>query len=129
MSRASQRITRSDSGLASLEWLLIIAAVGGLAAVMSVAFQRILDDAAESTTDPTARLLEANVVAAEVANDAAAAQEGTGLDPDGPLFAELSGRCEQIAVDFDGAVLSTVWTAVPSNSEDSVRWTCQVQGR
>ncbi|MYD34255.1 MAG: hypothetical protein F4W98_10315 [Acidimicrobiales bacterium] len=109
MTRRGQR----DSGLASLEWLLIIAAVGGFAAVMAVAVQRLLDDATETRAAPTVRLLEANVLAAELSSRAVAAARSSGLDPNGALFAKLRGLCERLASDYPDTISAAAWTQVP----------------
>lgn len=79
---------------------------------MTVAVQRILDDSAEISADQSVRLLEANVLAAELSSQAAAASRSSGLDPNGTLFAELRGRCEQLASNYPGAVSATEWTQV-----------------
>lgn len=118
---------RRDSGLASLEWLLIIAAVGGFAAVLAVAVQRLLDDAAETRADPAVRLLEAHVLAAELSSRAVAASRSSGLDPNEPLFAELRGRCERLASDYPSTISAAVWVQVPA-TDPVMQWACQVTG-
>ena len=95
-----------------MEWLLVMAAVGSFAAVMAFAIQQILDDAAETPTDPAVRLLEASVTAAALSSEAAPTRDGSGPQPGEPLFADLRQRCEQISELYPNAVASSEWVSV-----------------
>lgn len=121
---------RCHSGLASLEWLLVIAAVGGFAAVMAVAVQRLVDDAADTAADPAVRLLEARVLAADLSKRAADAAAGNGgLDLHESLLAELRRRCERIPSSHPGAVSAAQWAQVRSaDSAPAKHWTCRLTG-
>ena len=55
---------RDDSGLTTLEWLLIVAAVAGLAALAVVLVQRVVSDTSEQIAGSSARLTAAKVSAA-----------------------------------------------------------------
>ena len=59
-----------ERGLMTLEWLLIVGAIAGLAATSVLAVQRVLDDTSEVPVDPLVRVLEADIAAAFVAADA-----------------------------------------------------------
>ena len=63
MTRAVQpgrgRRRRGDDGLATLEWLLILAAVVGLAALAVVLVQARVEDVAERTSSPSPRVTTA----------------------------------------------------------------------
>ena len=126
--RAALRCSRRDSGLASLEWLLIIAAVGGLAAIMVGAVQQLLDDATEISTDRSVRLLEANVVAAELSSQAVAASDGSDSEPNAAVLAQLGEHCQQLALSYSDAVSTAEWTAV-SLADGTTAWTCRLTGR
>lgn len=142
-SRAPLRRSGLDSGLASLEWLLIIAAVGGLAAVMVVAVQQLLDDATEVRADRSVRLLEANVLAAELSSQAAAVGAGSDSGPDAAVLAQLGKRCEQLAVNYRDAISAAEWTQAPRavaapkpttattavTDPPATRWMCRLASR
>ena len=55
--------TRNDRGLTTLEWLLIVAAVAGLAALAVVLVQNVVDDTAEQIAGNNARITAAQVAA------------------------------------------------------------------
>ena len=57
---------RDDSGLTTLEWLLIVAAVAGLAALAVVLVQRVVGDTSEQIAGSSARKTAAEVAALSV---------------------------------------------------------------
>ena len=59
-----------DRGLMTLEWLLIVGLIAGLAASTALIVQRVVDDTAEVPVDPLVRLIEADVEAAFIAAEA-----------------------------------------------------------
>ena len=61
-------------GLTTLEWLLIVAAVAGLAALAVVLVQNVVDDTAEQLGGASARATAANVAADTVVREAMTAQ-------------------------------------------------------
>ena len=71
----SQGRSGDQRGVISLEWLLIVGAVAGLAAMSVLAVQRVVDDTSEVPVDPLVRVLEADIAAAFVAADATAFDE------------------------------------------------------
>ena len=69
--RTHRRIARRDeAGLTTLEWLLIVAAVAGLAALAVVLVQNVVDDTAEQLGGSSARATAANVAADTVIREA-----------------------------------------------------------
>ena len=92
----------------TLEWLLIVAAVAGFAAVGAYIVQRVVDDEIEVADDPTVLVLDAEIAAAFVATEAyeAALREAV-TDPEEPTFvAPFKQRCEELATgDRFGAVV------------------------
>ena len=65
----SPRRQRNERGLTTLEWLLIVAAVAGLAALAVVLVQNVVDDTAEQIAGSSARLTAASVAAAAITSD------------------------------------------------------------
>ena len=57
---------RDDSGLTTLEWLLIVAAVAGLAALAVVLVQNVVSDTSEQIAGSSARKTAAQVAASSV---------------------------------------------------------------
>ncbi|WP_419839558.1 hypothetical protein [Candidatus Poriferisodalis sp.] len=62
--------SRDQAGLTTLEWLLIVAAVAGLAALAVVLVQNVVDDTAEQLGGSSARATAANVAADTVIREA-----------------------------------------------------------
>ena len=116
--RDGRRAHRGSSGLASLEWLLVVAAVGGFAAVTAVGVQRIVDDTAQTPADPNVRKLEAEVAAAEVSGRAATALSGPGIQPGDPLFSQLQTDCEAIAELYPDAIADADWVTVTVQTDE-----------
>jgi len=85
-----------------VEWLLIVAAVAGFAAVTGVAAQRVLEAASDGSADPAVRILEAEGRAAEI--EAEARQPGSAN-----LDAELRRRCREISQAFPDVVERARW--------------------
>ena len=97
--------SRDERGLMTLEWLLIVGAMAGLAAVSTLAVQRVLDNSAEVPVDPLVSVLEADIAAAFAV---AAADTAALSDPN--LLAAFESRCQALAA-FGGVVATAMWTA------------------
>ena len=67
---------RDDSGLTTLEWLLIVAAVAGLAALAVVLVQNVVSDTAEQIGSNSARMTSAELTAVDITSDARAFVSG-----------------------------------------------------
>lgn len=109
----------ADAGLITLEWLLIVGAVAGLAAFSVLAVQRVIDDTSEVPADPLVRLLEADIAAAFVASDA---QADFDADAAGYVDGNFSSRCNDIQSDFSDVVSGVpmpMWTT-PSLGPDGM---------
>ena len=63
---------RDDSGLTTLEWLLIVAAVAGLAALAVVLVQNVVSDTSEQIAGSSARKTAAKIAAQKITADARA---------------------------------------------------------
>ena len=89
-------VRRGESGLTTLEWLLIVAAVAAMAALAVLLVQRAVVDTAESI--PTeARLAAAQLLATKVERDAKAATAGD-FDTWGEWERHFKGRCDRIGI-------------------------------
>lgn len=67
---------RPDRGLTTLEWLLIVAAVAGLAALAVVLVQNVVDETAEQIAGGSARITAAQVAAKAITDDADGKDDG-----------------------------------------------------
>lgn len=96
---------RDDRGLVTLEWLLIVGAVAVLAGVSALAVQRVVDDTTKAPDDPLVRVIDADIAAALIADEAQAAFEAALADPESPYTADADAgfqvRCEAVAEQFD----------------------------
>ncbi|WP_419850507.1 hypothetical protein [Candidatus Poriferisocius sp.] len=79
-----------ESGLTTLEWLLIVAAVAGLAALAVVLVQNVVDSTAEQISSSSARETAARVAAADVEQQAYTAAEALTADTDEAMANALS---------------------------------------
>ena len=67
---AHEQRRRGDHGLTTLEWLLIVAAVAGLAALAVVLVTNVVGDTSEQISGQSARLTAARIAGNEIMNDA-----------------------------------------------------------
>ena len=67
--RLPERYRRDDSGLTTLEWLLIVAAVAGLAALAVVLVTNVVGDTSEQISGRSARLTAAQVAAQSISDN------------------------------------------------------------
>ena len=114
---------RNPAGLATLEWLLVVAAAGGFAAVMAVGLQALIDDASSVGDSADARLIDAGITAARISDNSIAALialENSSGDPEQRAaalarLAALSGQCEALETAYLDVVESAdwAWLAVP----------------
>ena len=111
--RPSAAPRRNDSGLVTLEWLLIVAAAIGLAASSVLAVQQVLDGAAEVPDDPAVRVVDADIAAAFLAEEANAAAL------DGRAVEDYGQRCQPGIRDaFSDVVRDTEWMPPTATESD-----------
>ena len=67
LARRLRPARRGHGGLVTLEWLLIVGAVGAFASLAVLVVERTVDDEIEVPADPSARLIQADIDAAFVA--------------------------------------------------------------
>ena len=105
-------------GVITLEWLLIVAATAGIAAISALAVQRIVDDTTEMPADPLVRAIDADIAAAPVAEQAQRA-----FDARSYLPGAFRDRCElDIGQQFSYVVdpNNTVWIDPDNDDPDNV---------
>ena len=112
-----------DSGLIALEWLLIVAAIAGLAASSTLVVQRTLDSTVEIPGDVHVRLIDADIAAAQIAAEATAWREG--LDPNQRPTLNRAGdynhykqRCRGLETAFDDVVATVEWSRPQEYDEE-----------
>lgn len=99
--RLPERYRRDDSGLTTLEWLLIVAAVAGLAALAVVLVTNVVGDTSEQISGQSARATAVKVAAKTIGDQHVAGQ----LTDD-----EARDRCQRLPIvysDLDG--LGATW--------------------
>lgn len=90
---------RPERGLITLEWLLIVAAIAGIAGTSVLIVQRVVDDATDVPPDPVTRMIDADIAAARIAAEAQAAYVdslGSGPSYDDARF---ETQCENLSPD------------------------------
>ena len=110
---------RDDSGLTTLEWLLIVAAVAGLAALAVVLVQNVVSETGEQIAGSSARLTAAKVAGTSVVDEAKNPTISQFLSPAVPTAtaAEINQawidwdnyfttRCNRIEITFSDADVS-----------------------
>ena len=121
IARAAAR--RDDAGLTTLEWLLIVAAVAGLAALAVVLVQNVVDDTAEQLGGASARETAANVAADTVIREARTAS------PDDARYNTwqrwelyFTARCERLEILYSDTNLDVeaIFTG-PSDKGDDIQ--------
>ena len=91
---------RDDSGLTTLEWLLIVAAVAGLAALAVVLVQSVVSDTADQIAGSSARKTGAQVAASAVQEDAAGSTQPSAVETWGDWIIYHKSKCERIGITY-----------------------------
>ena len=101
--------SRGDSGLTTLEWLLIVAAVAGLAALAVVLVQRVVGDTSEEIAGQSARETAAKVAATRITDSARAEGLVTGADVNA-VNDKYRRECNRLRVLYSDAGITTEYT-------------------
>ena len=120
--RDSGSAIRNSHGLTTLEWLLIVAAVAGLAALAVVLVQNVVDETAEEISGSNARVTAARVAAARITSEARADLPGntdimwTGTGKlearkkqQGDVNSEYSSKCARLDITYSDAGVDASW--------------------
>ena len=96
---------RDDSGLTTLEWLLIVAAVAGLAALAVVLVQNVVGDTSEQIAGSSARKTAAQIAAQEIMADATkpAVSQPDSADTITEWVTYYAGRCNRLKITYGDA--------------------------
>lgn len=112
--------------MTTLEWLLIVAAVAGLAALAVVLVQNVVDDTAEEISGNNARETAARVAADRIDADAREAirnadsdNNATTLTVSAPdlsnINSDFESKCERLAITYSDIEFEPQWTEFPSS--------------
>ena len=104
-----------ERGLVTLEWILVLGAIAGIAAVSVLAVEGVVESEVERPPDPAARLVEADVVAAVVVHEALELVMA-GSDVTDVYESVFRARCLNIGVRFADVVES-------AEPEPNLDWT------
>ena len=98
---------RDEAGLTTLEWLLIVAAVAGLAALAVVLVQGRVDETGQRISNPDPRMVAAMIAAEEIMSDADrdADQQPAAAKTYGPWSDHYTFKCEQLGILYADAEL------------------------
>jgi len=142
---------RNCNGLTTLEWLLIVAAVAGLAALAVVLVQNVVDETAEEISEGSARNTAAQVAAAQITSDARSDLPLNGEDSrwtgaelnsreseQRNVDREYSSKCNRLEITYSDVGVDVTWNpvvlATGSSSrgsrsdlaDDNAAWTTQI---
>ena len=102
-----------ERGLTTLEWLLILAAVAGLAAVAVVVVQGAVEDTSEAIAAENPRITAAALEASSLTERARAELSPVGADNDaalvGTLNATYNEKCTKLAIVHGSLGLDFLW--------------------
>ncbi|MXZ96977.1 MAG: hypothetical protein F4Y99_13745 [Acidimicrobiaceae bacterium] len=117
---------RDDSGLTTLEWLLIVAAVAGLAALAVVLVTNVISDTSEQIEGQSARKTAAKVAGARITGRAADHDFGTAT-LSATVFDDAADEyerdCEEIELVYsDVDDLDVTWTYSAGSTFTAAAW-------
>ena len=92
--------SRGEEGLTTLEWLLVVAAVAGLAAFAVVLVQDVVDSTAESVAAHSARLEAADLATVELTGRWRAESPTTQAEA-AEINREYSLKCHKIGIIYN----------------------------
>ena len=127
--RKRSHSSRSDErGLTTLEWLLIVAAVAGLAALAVVLVSSVVSETSEQIAGSSARLTAAKLAGRQITNDARLdVPDGLAADRDNDIFLEHASdykeRCERIKIVYsDIEDLTVTWSQEDATLFEDSNW-------
>ena len=119
---------RDESGLTTLEWLLIVAAVAGIAALAVVLVTNVVDDTSEQISGSSARQTSLILAADEITQDAAAATQSAATNEAQNEFKDIADwkahydrKCNRLQITY-GDVGDDVVEPVFKYTATSTAW-------
>lgn len=110
-----------QSGLTSLEWLLVLGAVLALGAAVAVTVQRVVDASTDEESQRAVRVAEADTAAAVVERLARCKRSGADCSSAAALAGlDVAEECSRIARDYRDVVDSARWVE-PARDGDEPR--------
>ena len=106
-----------ESGLTTLEWLLIVAAVAGLAALAVVLVQNVVTETAEQINSSSARVTAAQLAGEELITKSVSADQGAASDTYGEWKAYYNLKCNRFNITYGDAGI-TVTANFDHNVDD-----------
>ena len=100
---------RDESGLTTLEWLLIVAAVAGLAALAVVLVQNVVGETSEQIAGSSARKTAAIIAADEIMQDAErnSADQPSAAKHYDDWERHYASRCDRLEITYGDAGINT----------------------
>ena len=98
-------VRREDAGLTTLEWLLVVAAVAGLAALAVVLVQNVVGDTAEQIDSSDARQTAADLAVTSLA-ERWRAEVPTSQSEADEINRRYQQRCRQLGIIYDDISLT-----------------------
>ena len=97
------RSAAAEKGLTTLEWLLVVAAVAGLAALAVVLVQNVASDTARETASRNARQTAADLAATQLARQWQAERPDTKPEED-RINRRYAAKCRQLGVIYNADI-------------------------
>ncbi|MCY4631394.1 MAG: hypothetical protein OXE75_11020 [bacterium] len=99
-----------ESGLTTLEWLLIVAAVAGLAALAVVLVTNVVDETSEQISGSSARQTAARVAAQEIVDDSAKglSEQPTGVKTWDHWKSHYNRKCTRLEITYGDAGITVI---------------------
>ena len=95
---------RAELGLITLEWLLIVGAIAGLAASSVLAVQIVVDDSTDRPAQRDVRVIDAEIAAATVASEATKVVEENPSNYTNNVNNDFQTRCQEVANKYSDVV-------------------------
>lgn len=137
---------RGNAGMATLEWLLVIAAAGGFAAAMTAGLDHLITDQTASPPADTpaahtaarihaARINDRSVEALTAVHAAASAGDTQAAVAASARLERLKHACQDLPHQYPDALTSAAWEwqpialPQPTTTPDVGRWVCSLNGQ
>ena len=97
-----------ESGLTTLEWLLIVAAVAGLAALAVVLVQKVVSETAEQISNSSARVTAAQLAGEELITTSLEAGQAKVSDTYGEWSGYYNLKCNRLKITYGDAGIEVI---------------------